>query len=324
MASIGAAPSNNDALEASPGDVRDWDRLLRQVGKSSLEQSWQYGDAVATLHGTAVKRRIIHYGDRPVALVQGFRTRNLKFGSINRIVRGPVWLEDLSAEQRLETCRLIRREFGKRITDLLFWLPELPDTGESIGLMKALGMRRMVTGYSTVWLDIRPEEDRLLSGLHGKWRNSLRSAERAGVRVEAADRNQVFEKSMTAYDQFRKKQRFIGPPADLIRHIRHASGASGKAANVRVWEATDDTKSVAGIAVIRHGASATYLAGWTSREGRRCNAHNLLLWQAIAELRKTGTNWLDLGGVDSQSAPGIARFKLGVGGELQTTTGTYL
>jgi len=319
-----AAISESDTLEASPGEFREWDRLLRQAGRSSLEQSWQYGDAAAALHGIDVSRRIIHRGDMPVALVQGFRTRDLKLGSINRILRGPVWLQDLSQEHRLETYRLIRRDFRKRITDLLFWLPELPDTPESMSLMRALGMRRMVTGYSTVWLDIRPDGDSLLGGLHGKWRNGLRAAEKAGVRVRPADRDKAFEKSMVAYDQFRRNRKFIGPPADLIRNIHSAPRSSDKAGNVRVWEAIQDNEPVAGIAVVRHGASATYLAGWTDSEGRHQNAHNLLLWRAITKLREAGTDWLDLGGVDTDSAPGIARFKLGLGGELLTTTGTYL
>jgi hypothetical protein len=297
---------------------------MRRVGKSSLEQSWQYGHAVATLHGAEVRRRVIYHGDTPVALVQGFRTRDLKIGSVNRILRGPVWLEDLSAEQRVETFRLIRGAFRKRITDLLFWLPEIPDTAESMGLMKSLGMRRMVTGYSTLWLDIRPDEDRLLAGLHGKWRNSLRAAEKTGTRVRAVNHDHAFEKSMVAYDLFRRNRRFIGPPADLIRRIRSMPGASEQTGNVRVWDAIHENRAVAGVALIRHGASATYMAGWTSEDGRHRNAHNLLLWRAITELRKTGTDWLDLGGVDTASAPGLARFKLGLGGELQTPTGTYL
>ena len=187
--------------------------------------------------------------------------------------------------------------------------------------MKALGMRRMVTGYANVWLDIRPDEGRLLDGLHGKWRNSLRAAEKAGLRVRTVERNRAFEDSMAAYDRFRRNRRFIGPPADLIRQIHRLPGESGK---VRVWNAVHEDKPVAGIAVIGHGASATYLAGWTNREGRQRNAHNLLLWRAITGLRQTGTDWLDLGGVDTVSAPGLARFKLGLGGELQTQTGTYL
>jgi hypothetical protein len=324
MVSVGAVLSKNAAFEVCPGDRREWDRLLRQAGKLSLEQSWQYGEAVAALHGSEVRRRVIRCDDGPVAMVQGFRTRDLRIGSINRILRGPVWLGELSAANRTEICRLIRREFHERVTDLLFWLPDLPDTVESMRLMKSLGMRRMVTGYSTVWLDLRPDEDCLLDALHGKWRNSLRAAEKAGLRIKTADRDHAFEDAMAAYDLFRRKQRYIGPPGDLIRHIRNASGGSDKSGGVRVWNAIHDSAPVAGIAVVCHGASATYLAAWTSRDGRQRNAHNLLLWHAITELRKNGTDWLDLGGVDTQSSPGLARFKLGLGGELETQSGTYL
>ena len=112
--------------------------------------------------------------------------------------------------------------------------------------------------------------------------------------------------------------------ADLIRQIGRLPGAAGDTGTVRVWNAFHDGTAVAGIAVIRHGASATYLAGWTSAAGRHHNAHNLLLWHAITKLRESGTDWLDLGGVDTQSAPGLARFKLGLGGALETQSGTYL
>lgn len=101
---------------------------------------------------------------------------------------------------------------------------------------------------------------------------------------------------MAAYDRFRRNRRFIGPPADLIRHLQRVSGPSGEAGDVRVWNATRDHQAVAGIASVRHGAAATYLAGGTSPHGRRGNAHNLLLWRATTELCRTGTDWLDLGG----------------------------
>ncbi len=312
--------ANIDTFEVRPsGTARDWERLLRQAGQSSLEQSWPYGDAVVELHGAAVTRRIIAHGGQPVALVQGFRTRDFKLASINRILRGPVWLTDLPQEDKLETLRLIHREFRTRRTDLLFWLPELPDTHESRRLMGALGMRRMVTGYATAWLNLRPSEESLLGGLHGKWRNGLRTAEGAGLRIRTAGRTRIVDEALDAYDSFRRNQRFIGPPAALIRQIRQASSSA-----IQIWQASQSSETVAGIAMARHGASATYLAGWTGEQGRTTNAHNLLLWRAVIELHEAGIQWLDLGGIDTQTAPGLARFKLGLGGVLETQAGTYL
>ena len=81
---------------------------------------------------------------------------------------------------------------------------------------------------------------------------------------------------------------------------------------------------IAGIVLVRHGSSATYFISWSGEAGREVNAHNLLLWRAIEVLKKDGVRWFDLGGVDAVHAPGIARFKLGMGGEPTTLAGSCL
>jgi hypothetical protein len=306
----------------------EWEDLFAAAERSSLEQSWHYGDAIAALHVAGVGRYIIQLDGRPVALVQAFRTSDWRLGewrlgSVNRIVRGPVWLNDMPEDARSQVLFATRRAIRKRFTDLLFWLPDLPDGAPSEALMKSLGLRRMVTGYATVWLDLRPGEDDLRAGLSGNWRNALVAAEKAGLRIRPATASRTFDRAIAAYDAFRKRRRYVGPPGDLIREIHRLSGGSGAQSAARVWEAFTGNVAVAGIAVIRHGASATYAAAWTGDEGRRLNAHNLLLWRAITELREAGTVWLDLGGIDTQTAPGIARFKLGLGGEVVTQSGTY-
>jgi lipid II:glycine glycyltransferase (peptidoglycan interpeptide bridge formation enzyme) len=73
-----------------------------------------------------------------------------------------------------------------------------------------------------------------------------------------------------------------------------------------------------------HGTAATYHVGWSGEEGRRLGAHNLLLWEAMSRLAAHGVRRLDLGGVNTQSSAGVARFKLGAGGEVVTLAGTWL
>jgi lipid II:glycine glycyltransferase (peptidoglycan interpeptide bridge formation enzyme) len=72
-----------------------------------------------------------------------------------------------------------------------------------------------------------------------------------------------------------------------------------------------------------HGSTATYHLGWADDAGREHSAHNLLLWQACSLLAERGVQQLDLGGVNTQSNPGLARFKLGAGGRVVTWAGTY-
>ena len=42
----------------------------------------------------------------------------------------------------------------------------------------------------------------------------------------------------------------------------------------------------------------------------------------LLQLRETGVKWLDLGGMDAR-APGLARFKLGLGADATTYSGTW-
>ena len=90
-----------------------------------------------------------------------------------------------------------------------------------------------------------------------------------------------------------------------------------------VLTALAGSQPVAGILLIVHGSGATYHIAWTSPEGRRGHAHNLLLWRGILALRERGVAFLDLGGLEAK-APGVAHFKLGLGGVIVELAGTYL
>ena len=75
---------------------------------------------------------------------------------------------------------------------------------------------------------------------------------------------------------------------------------------------------------ITHGAMATYHIGWNLPEGRKLGAHNLILWNAMLALKEKGYRAIDLGGVNTQSGAGIARFKLGVNGDVLQRPGAYV
>ena len=302
-----------------------WDRLLASAGRSSLEQSWSYGDAMAARTGVTVERAVIRHAGAPIAVVQLFRQRALGLVTIVRIVRGPLWVDarladGVDAPVRAAVHRMLRAAVSLRRSEALFWMPELLDTPANQALMRAAGTRRMVTGYSSAWLDLSAGEDTLRAGLAGKWRNALVAAERRDTRVTVADDGRGLAELMVAYGAFRRRGRFVGPPGALVTAIAEAGRHTKDALVVSALAGGDD---IAGVVLIRHGVSATYFVSWTSPEGRRRNAHNLLLWRGIQVLAKSGTVWLDLGGLNTAAAPGIARFKLGLRPEIFTLAGTY-
>jgi len=177
----------------------------------------------------------------------------------------------------------------------------------------------VVTGYSSAWLDLAPDEETLRGGLHGKWRSALRKAEREGLDIREDVKPRQRQGALMLYDLFRRKKRFVGPSGDFIAAV----GAADKNALLS-FSAKREGDLVAGVILLRHGASATYMASWTSAEGRAGQAHNLLLWRALLRLKEDGIRWLDLGGLNTESQEGLARFKLGLGGEVFTLTGSYL
>ena len=296
-------------------DPDRWQALFAAAPRPALEQDWAFGEAMAATAKIPVERLIVSRDAAPVALVQAFRRRLVGKFSLIRLVRGPVWLGDPDAE----VLNALRVHWRLRRGALLSCVPELPAGRDSDDAMRAAGMRRMVTGYSTAWVDLAPGLDRLRASLDGKWRNALVKGEAGDIRIETSHGGgDVLFDLAARYDPFRRTRRFVGPDGKLARALVRATK------DVTVLSAHEGRQLIAGAVLVRHGSSATYFIGWSGDTGRMVNAQNVLLWRAIEALKADGVRWFDLGGVDAVHAPGIARFKLGIGGEIVTLAGSYL
>jgi lipid II:glycine glycyltransferase (peptidoglycan interpeptide bridge formation enzyme) len=72
---------------------------------------------------------------------------------------------------------------------------------------------------------------------------------------------------------------------------------------------TKDGRDLAGIVIGTTGQTAIYLFGATADAGRGLRAGYFLTWQGICLSQDRGLNWYDLGGVDFDANPDVARFK---------------
>ncbi len=75
---------------------------------------------------------------------------------------------------------------------------------------------------------------------------------------------------------------------------------------------------------VLHPPHASYHIGWAGDPGRATHAHNLILWQAMGALAADGITALDLGLVETDTAPGLARFKIGAGACVRPLGATLL
>jgi hypothetical protein len=293
-------------------DRAAWDALLRDAGATALQQGWAYGEAVAR-RGRRVRRAVWRAGGRAVALAQLVERRILKLATVGAVLRGPVWL-DPAPDTRRAVLRDLVAAWPRWRYRFLLLQPEATEAAELAGL----GLRRVMTGYSTSWLDLRPDEDALRRRLDGKWRNQLRRGEGANLAIDQGGRHVDW---LLARDGAQARARgYLGLGGALIRDIIAAGGRG----DMLALAATRGAEPVAGVLFLRHGASATYQVGWTGDEGRAQHAHNVLLWRGVVELRRRGVAWLDLGGIETDHGAGIARFKLGLGGGVTTLAGTFL
>ncbi|MEO1494161.1 MAG: GNAT family N-acetyltransferase [Pseudomonadota bacterium] len=290
---------------------RSWQRLTARTG-AAMQQDWAYGAACAALGSRVMRAEVVSDG-RTRALAQLVHRRF--FGCLHAVVctRGPVWLTDDGAEQ-VDVIRALRRALP------LPWLRGLfvtPDTHDPTTLRSA-GLDRVMTPYATAVLDLtRPAED-LRAAMHQKWRNRLRQAERAALTVRRADtKPEAYRWLMEQEAQQQRAKRYVALPPTLPAAWQQGGGA------LRVYTAEAAGTPIAAMMFLIHGRRATYHIGWSHGSGKQVSAHNLILWKAMRKLRRAGVEELDLGGLNTEDAAGIARFKLGSGAQLKTLCGTW-
>lgn len=309
-------------LQWNACDRSQWEHYLTLAGRSSVEQCWIYGEAMAACHGQTADRIIICAADRPVAMAQLYRKNLMRLLSVIRIARGPLLLGGGDTEElTADVFGAFRDAFSLRRHEILFWLPELTDTPHNQALMRSVGTRRMVTGLSSAWLDLSQDESDLRKGMTGSWRNGLRLAEKNESSLVISEDSEDIARDMAAYDAFQKQKRFVGPSGSFVTAMANAGKATG---DVLVLTADAGPERIAGVVLIKHGCSATYFVSWTSDKGRAINAHNLLLWRGVQALKKSGIRWLDVGGLNTGPGAGVARFKLGLGPAVFSLAGTFL
>lgn len=279
-----------------------WGRLLGDLAPAQdwpMQADFAWG-RIAEGAGRGLRRFVLRRDGAPIAAAQIVGRWGLWLAS-----RGVVVAPGLPAETEVALLRgLARRVPGGLVTT-----PDRPLAGR--------GLLPLVTARHHALWSLAPEPEALRAGLEQKWRNRLAQAERAGLVIERREDPGV----VLAREAAQQKARgYRALPPDFVRAWEIARPGAILCLTARAGQGS----IVAGVVFLRHGAAASYHAGWTSEEGRRLGAHNLLLWQAALRLWQAGARVLDLGDIDSQAGAGRMRFKLGTGAVARSLGATML
>ena len=294
-------------LEWDPGQ-RTWQDLLG-AARCGLQQGWSYGEALRE-GGVAVHRAVLRGADGGLAGGLQMVERRLA-GPLRAafLLRGPVWLADRAERDEAALLAAIRA----RLRPLaLIWAPEQPSD---------LTRRPVISGYGTAWLDLGAGTAAVRQGLTKDWHAHLRQAEAGPLRVRRIASGQAVSWLLDNNESHRRKVGYRGPSRSFLQRLARTAQAAQELVLLLAFERAEP---VAGIMVVRHGAAATYEVGYVAPRGRELRATHLLLWRAVEILSEQGARWLDLGGIATDRSPGIARFKLGMGGAIATLPGTFL
>ena len=224
-------------------------------------------------------------------------------------IQGPLWHPAATPGQCAAALRALRRA-GLRLVDA-------PDPATATAL-RAAGFRQIATPAHVARLDLLPDTDARRHALDGKWRNRLVLAESSGLTLHHRRLRGANDPLLLAAADLARRRRYRSlPPA-------FAAACAAAAPGSMVVEARLRGLPVAAMLILRHGCAATYQVGHTTAAGRAAEAHRLILWHVINHLAGNGVTRLDLGTIDTETAPGLARFKLGTGARAVPLGGSYL
>lgn len=297
------------ALDWDVGTRSEWQALLAGA-RCGVQQGWSYGEALRA-GGMRVEAGAIRDGaGTAIGCMQLADRRLLGPCGAAFLLRGPVWLVDPPViDVRPALLGAVRDHFRRR---LLVWAPE-----SGAGAPR----RPIITGYSTSWLDLADGPDLLRRRLCADWRQRLRRAEDGSLAIRRTSDGAAIDWLLDCNEAYRQQVGYRGPTRTFLGRLAYAARAADELLLLLAHRQGDPA---AGVMILRHGGSATYEVGYITIEGRRLLATHLLLWRAVEILHAEGVRWLDLGGIATDRAPGIARFKLGLGGEVATLPGTFL
>ena len=221
-------------------------------------------------------------------------------------IRGPVWGVAGDPDANLRALKSLKLR--------------LIDANADAPLLRRAGYSRVVSPATVAEWDLTQNPTQRRAALHGKWRNALRQGEAASMRIEQGPFRPLPGHWMyTGARALARARNFRQLP--LIFTDAFTAANPG---NARLWAAYDGKRPVAGMVFLRHGPVATYHIGWTSDAGRAARAHHVLLACAANWLADHDTTRLDLGLLDTEQAPGLARFKLGTGATARTLGGSWI
>lgn len=284
-------------------DKAEWDRLIASCPDPHLPQGFAYGEGKAA-KGWTIERALFLEAGRPVAIATVLVLRRFGISLLNRINRGPLFLDAEPGDERIAgVYAALRRRWGRIWTAPLLIAPALLSGERSDMLLRQAGYRlRHRRSWQSGRIDLTVGEDALWAGLASSFRNRVRNADKAGAELRISGDAETYEWMLARHAENMAERGFSAAGPELLRALRETAPE-----DVLVFQLIHLGQAVAGMSVVRFGTHAEYHVGWFGPEGRKLNAGNFLMWSVLREMHRRGVAAFDVGGL--KPGDGYTRFK---------------
>ncbi len=298
----------------------EWSTLLEHFDDANIYQTWAYG--AVRWHEKNLSHLVLRSGSDVVAMAQLriIRPVRLRMG-VAYLRWGPICHRrggDLDHEILEAIAKALHDEY---VTKRGLFLEVLPNAFAGLPRAELFGaaFSRFDRGagisnesYRTFVLDFSPSLDELRGNLDKKWRNQLNAATRNDLEVTEDNSCDSYDEFCELYKQMRMRKHFDS--AVDIDEFRGIQERLPEAQRLKILICRQQGKAVAGLVYSALGDSAIYLLGATNADGMKAKGSYRLQWAAIQSLKKNGTRFYDLGGIDPAGNPGVHHFKNGLSG----------
>lgn len=311
-------------------DDSRWDTFLQETPRSHYLQSSLWAQ-VNHQRGWRCVRVTIETDNQIIAGFQMLLRSVPLVGKIGFIPRGPVIIND---DTRLIEAVLQQIYQVARTEKVILFKLQPPHTDEV--WVERLIQEEFWPSHShadnvaTVLIDLALDESQLLKNMKKSLRKGIRRAERAGVTV----RKGTAQDLSTFYRILQEtswRGNFAIHNEAYYQQVWQIFVTSG---HIALFLAEYEGEAVAGVMLILFGDTAyARFGGWNGRHGKY-EPNSFLRWTAIRWAKTQGYRWYDFMGIDETVARAVLRgqkphghgysaFKLGFGGQVVLSPGTY-